>query len=343
MNELRWICAWTLVLAVVAVGIPIFFRNRFGPSDAIFVYAGAVLTAVVALIADTLTRQQNHRLATEHAETSKQVKLEAATRAGALFASSGAAAPDPAAAASGLIALARLGQAELAVALLVDLWSDGSGQVSTETAILVIDKALRSTEEPNAPLVAAELLCRNAHHLDACQSLHWPSLIDSGWNAGLSQKAKLLVLEALIGMTLSTVPNENALRSFAVRLYGASWDTDKHVKGCVGRLFAAIMPRLDELGYETFIQGNIEVRLKDFQHAADRARMNPDTFLARAVTKHVDAIAVWADDCRTWDDFRGSMATTSHQDELTRTVYLEVRTARLGDPGGRVWSGGESR
>ncbi|MDT9700868.1 hypothetical protein [Streptomyces sp. P17] len=61
------------------------------------------------------------------------------------------------------------------MALLVDLWSDDDeDKISDETAILVIDAALRSTSS-SAQLVAAELLCRNAERLDACQSLHWPS------------------------------------------------------------------------------------------------------------------------------------------------------------------------
>jgi hypothetical protein len=86
--------------------------------------------------------------------------------------------------AAGLLALTRLDHADLAVALLVDLWSEREGpedpdRVSTETAILVIDAALRSTSA-NAQLVAAELLCRNAKWLQPGQSLHWPSSLEGG-------------------------------------------------------------------------------------------------------------------------------------------------------------------
>ncbi|MGH3796415.1 MAG: hypothetical protein ACRDSP_16165 [Pseudonocardiaceae bacterium] len=76
-------------------------------------------------------------------------------RAGALFSSADQRAADPAAIASGLLALTRLDHADLAVALLVDLWSDGDEnaankgkKVADETAVLVIDAALKSTAQP---------------------------------------------------------------------------------------------------------------------------------------------------------------------------------------------------
>jgi hypothetical protein len=235
-------------------------------------------------------------------------------RAGALFASSEGSSVDPAAAASGLLALTRLGQAELAVALLVDLWSEGKNQVSNETAILVIDAALRSTDQPNAQLVAAELLCRNARSLDACQSLHWPSLIDGGWDPRLGPKTKLLLFEALLDMTLSTKPNENALRSVAVRLYGISTgDNDLRVKGCVGTLIKAIVPQIQRLGYSDFIQGNSKVTLADLEAAASSATDNPDEFLHRIVAQRAQQLSDWSIRCDCVDVFRGSMATTVRQ------------------------------
>jgi hypothetical protein len=62
MSDKPWIMIWGAILALLAIGLPIVFRDMFGRSDAIFVYAGVLVTAMVALIAHTLTRQSNHRL-----------------------------------------------------------------------------------------------------------------------------------------------------------------------------------------------------------------------------------------------------------------------------------------
>jgi hypothetical protein len=167
----------------------------------------------------------------------------------------------PAAVASGLLALTRLGQPDLAVALLVDLWSEETSQVSTETAVLVIDRALRSAR-PDAQLVAAEVLCRNAIRLNSCQSLHWPSVIDGCWSSTFGPKTKLLLVDALLLMSTSKPATEESLRSLAVRLYGV-WkhDSQAQVKGCVAILLSALVPELSRLGYDEFLQGNQEVRL----------------------------------------------------------------------------------
>lgn len=106
---------------------------------------------------------------------------------------------------------------------------------STETAILVINAALTASS-PNAQLIAAELLCRNAYRLDPCQSLHWPAAIDGRWIPNLPPKARLLAIDALVRMTSTSPANENSLRSLAVRLYGV-WDgdPDPRVKGLSAR------------------------------------------------------------------------------------------------------------
>jgi hypothetical protein len=158
-------------------------------------------------------------------------------RAGSLLASTDGAFANREVAASSLLALTQLGQAELAVALLADLWVSNRtplpNRVSHETAVLVINAALTSRGKPlNAPLIAAEVLCRQAKKLDLCRSLHWPNAIDGRWLPGLGPKTKLLLIEALVEMALNTEPSPNALRSLAVRLYGI-WDgdTDIYVRG----------------------------------------------------------------------------------------------------------------
>jgi hypothetical protein len=251
---------------------------------------GVVGAAGIAALVSLVAERQSHR----------RLRLDAAMRAGGLLEPGPSGHADPAASASGLLALTRLGHAQLAVALLVDVWPDGEGRedrVSSETAILVIDAALRS-DEGNAQLIAAELLCRNAKRLDPCQSLHWPSAVDGRWLPHLSPKAKLLLLDGMVLMTVSSASNENALRSVAVRLYGAyDGDPEPHVKGCVGTLIKAIVPELEKLDYTEFMQGTRTVSLVQLQSAAAAATPNPDRYLAQVVQDRSAKLRDWAARC----------------------------------------------
>jgi hypothetical protein len=221
-----------------------------------------------------------------------------------------------AAVASGLLALTQLDRADLAVALLVDLWDekqDGDAglssparQVSNETAILVLDAALRS-KRGNAQLVAAELLCRNAWRLDICQSLHWPSSIDGTWNRRFGPKTKLLLVDALVQLALGSTKREAALHSLAVRLYGISdGDPDRHVKGCVGKLLAAIVPELSGAG--TIMQGPRELTFDELQTAASKAEDNPDRLLSAVAEDRAKKLTAWAQGCHEPDFGPGALA-----------------------------------
>lgn len=270
------------------------------------VLIGVLVTALVSLtgiaVSVLATRQANRRLRQEHADEVARLKLDAAMRAGELFSATDKATADPAAIASGLLALTRLDHADLAVALLVTLWSgdedEVKGRVAHETAVLVIDAALRSAGKPNAQLVAAELLCRNAHRLNSCQSLHWPSTIDGEWDQDFGPKTKLLLIDALVLMTLAHRNTEDALRSVAVRLYGV-WhgDEDPRVRGCVGRLITAVVPALKRLGYSDFIQGNQRILLAELEVAAASGTNNPDGFLDRLVDDRCAKLRSWALAC----------------------------------------------
>jgi hypothetical protein len=270
---------------------------------AVLAFVGVLVTAAASIIGLTLTRQANRRLSQESREASSRLRLDAAMRAGESFSSPSPKSVAPATIASSLLALTKLDNADLAVALLVDFWSPGvESRVSAETAILVVDSALRSGKR-NAQPVAAELLCRNAKHLDPCQSLHWPSYIDGCWDPTFGPKTKLLLVDALILMTLSKTPvNEAALRSIAVRLYGIyDGDPDENVRGCVATLIDALLPALDSLGYEDFMQGNRKVMFVDLESAAKYAKPNEDDFLARMVRMRSDELRAWAGPCTRTD------------------------------------------
>ena len=205
--------------------------------------------------------QSDKRLAQEREEQKFRLRLDAAIRAADSAGPSG----NEVTSAAGLLALARLDFADLAVALLVDLWSTQvsaqssvnakqlhSPRIATETAIQIIDEAL-VRGRPDAQVMAAELLCRNASGLDICNSLHWPSAINSAWIPDLPVTAKLLITEALIKMALAS-DTKNALRELAIRLYGISnGDLSPRVKGCIGNLLCAILPAVKDLGYTDFM------------------------------------------------------------------------------------------
>jgi hypothetical protein len=307
-----------LVIALLLAPEKVSGTGRLG---AILTFVAALAGSLVSALSLLIGKQSEDRLRTD-----------AAMRAGEIIGSSqGGGVTNPAAVASGLLALSQLGQCELAVALLVELWpphrsclSDGTTKpidsnqpaqagVSNEVAILVIDKALRSSNRP-AQLVAAELLCRHSLYLSATQSLHWPSAIEGCWRSELSPRAKLLLVEALVRMTIGKLPgdligdakppDEAALRAIAVRLYGI-WrdDEDRTVKGCIGKLIDVLVDKLDDLKYRDFVQGNQKVLLSDLQKAARSAAANPDEYLDQISTELAGALRDWVQRCE-----RGSSA-----------------------------------
>ncbi len=295
-----------------------------------------LVPASVALVGHWYTRQSDRRLAQEreeaaerrnqdHREEAARLRLDAAMRAASLF-DGRKDVTSSASSASGLLALTELGQADLAVALLVDLWSDDRDshadhrpdrdgcQVSNETAILVINAALKDEESITTPLVAAELLCRNAGRLNPCQSLHWPAAIDGCWIASLNPRAKLLLIDGLVLMTIGVDATENALRSLIVRLYGI-WNGDPNlrVKGCVGTLIAALIPALEGLDYSEFMQGTETVKLQQLRQAASSASLNPDGYLERMVKNRSERLADWSHGCQECSHDPGALGTAHHQ------------------------------
>ena len=182
-------------------------------------------------------------------------------------------------------------------------------RVSNEVAVLVIDSALRS-RRPNAELVAAELLCRNSRRLDIRQSLHWPSVIDGTWNPSFGNKTKLLSVDALVRMALTSTADQSALQSLAVRLYGISdGDDDEHVKGCLGVLISAILPHLKDAG--TLMQGPREVTFGHLETAAEHAEPNPNRHMARVVEGRAEDLKNWAAKCQGVSYRPGALAATA--------------------------------
>jgi hypothetical protein len=340
-DDNRWLLTRVFVLSVLAVALAAGFllsplgRGLSNQLPAVLTFIGVLVTSAAAVIGSSVQRQAQKKLAEEHRQTEKRLALEAdeqnrrleldaAMRAGQLITPTDAASTgpsSPAALASGLLALTNLNQAELAVSLLVDLWSnqindDGStrandgGRVANEIAILVINRALCS-DSPSAQLVAAELLCRNAKKLTAIQSLHWPAVVDGGWNPDFGARTKLLLVEALISMTAcpGKPADEAALRSVAVRLYGISTDPDERVKACIGKLINAILPQLERCMSKEFAQGSAMVNIEDLREAANHASDNPDGYLSALSDRLAGDIKNWAKNATGLPTSTGCLAT----------------------------------
>jgi hypothetical protein len=322
-DDKKWL-AW----ALVAIAAPLAVLEALGGLDtasdkrfaAILALIGVMITALASIVGAVISRESERRLERQHADEQARLRLDAAMNAGALFNGQGDSPADPAAVASGLLALTQLGRADLAVALLVDLWDgrddgslDGSRApaprtVSDETAILVVDAAL-GPGSSNAQLMAAELLCRNSAHLDICQSLHWPGSVDGGWNPDFGVRTKVLIVDALVRMAYTGAPSLNALQSLAVRLYGISVnDPDVHVKGCLGMLLDAIVPALDRMEIRSLMQGPSEITIADLKMAAARAEANPDRVFYKIVQDRSVKLSAWANACRETDYRPGALA-----------------------------------
>ena len=288
-----------------------------------------LVPASVTVVGYLFKRQADHRLVQEQSKSEKELRLDAAMKAAALFEPTGSDAHDSAKAAAGLLALTNLGFADLAIALLVDLWSpyhSPAGEtlpvtepvttpfhVSKETAVQVIDAALQ-TGEPEAQLMAAELLCRKAPMLCITESLDWPSSVNSAWIESLPDTAKLLIVDALVQMALVSPHTENALRELAIRLYGISTgDQDKRVKGCIGTLICSILPAVEAMGYEDFLMGPGQghIRLEQIQHAASLHSDNPDGYLEKIVMDRCKKLQAWSAQCTELSLSTGALAPAS--------------------------------
>lgn len=302
--DTRWALGWLAsvilgasALLVVLVGPLHIATGGTGHVAAVLAFVGVLVTAAASIISLTVSRQSGRA-------SENRLRLDAAMRAGESFSSSTSGQVSSASVASSLLALTKLDNIDLAVALLVDFWIPGvEDKISDEAAVLVVDAALRSGR-PNAQLVGAELLCRNSAYLDPCQSTHWPSYIDGCWDPRFGPKTRLLLIDALTRMAISKVPvNENALRSVAVRLYGIykGEPETSRARGCVATLIAALTPSLERLGYDDFMQGNVEVMLNDLVEAAQHAHRNPDDFLARMAAGRAMELREWAEPCTKGD------------------------------------------
>jgi hypothetical protein len=268
-----------------------------------------LVPACVTLIGYWIQRQAGKRLELQKAQENARLKLDSVMRAAELLTSSDDAVASRERSVTALLALTQLDYSALAIGLLAEFWpaqpslSLSSAQesagpstgFSAETAILVIKAALMS-KDPTAQLMAAELLARQAGRLDINSSLHWPDL--SGQWVRLSTTTKLLLLDALVFMALSSLPSQNSLRTLAIRLYGV-WEVDQElrVKRCTAAFIGAILPTLQALGYTTFMRGLEQgaVTILQLEQVAAIASPDPDGFFDMIIQNRSMKLRRWSE------------------------------------------------
>jgi hypothetical protein len=306
---------WPLVFvaafttAVVLAGI-VYLLGR-GSSDqivaAVITFFGVMITAAAKNHADTKSEQR--------------LRLDAAMDAGRLLRPTDGTNVSAAAAASGLLALADLGRSKLAVAMLLDLWANDI--VSSEVAILIIDKALACRDDATAQ-IAAEVLCQNAHKLDPTKPAHWPTILDTHWLPKATEKTKILLIESLVEMSTRSQfekPSINALRAFAVRIvFIHKHEPHGHFRKCIAGFAKAIMPAFesgDGLRFN-FYDGSTHISEHTLAAVAKDFKENPDTFFADITQARRDDLCDWAHQCRAAGilTMAGAMASPSCSDPI---------------------------
>lgn len=129
-------------------------NNRF---TAVLALVGVLVTASVAFLGHAINRQGEARQA-----------VDSSIRAMGLLAKPDGSPAEPLTAGAGLLAVANLGQLDLAVSLLSDLWGTGGKgrkeRVSRDAAITLIDQAL-SSRDPTIQIDAAHALHTNSERL----------------------------------------------------------------------------------------------------------------------------------------------------------------------------------
>jgi hypothetical protein len=257
---------------------------------AVLTFFGVVITAAAKHFVDMRSEQR--------------LRLDAAMEAGKLLSSTDGTVASPAAAASGLLALADLGRSKLAVAMLLDLW--GKDAVSSEVAILIIDKALACGDDATAQ-IAAEVLCQNSHKLDPTKPAHWPTVLDTHWMPHATEKTKILLIESLVEMSTNSMlsePSVNALRAFAIRIvFIHDHEHHGHFRKCIAGFAKAIAPALDPSSDPStqrfeFYDGGKQIDLATLERVGRDFKSNPDTFFADITSRRRNDLEAWALKCR---------------------------------------------
>lgn len=139
-------------------------------------------------------------------ETEARLRLETSIRAVQLLATSDGRTAPPTQQAGALFTLVRLGQLDLALPLLREIWP--RGEISSSAAVSVVDEALRSGDEA-LQRNGAWIVAANAPRLrDERACWDFPESVSLRWTTDLHVYAREGLLEALIGALVSAAPTD---------------------------------------------------------------------------------------------------------------------------------------
>lgn len=249
----------SLVILGIAVGLLLHFGLLFQPKDdtgtktlaAALGLIGAVLTAALTLVGTVVKYSiddRNARLAAVESshnfalalDAEKRSRLEAAIRAVDLLSDNNQNST-PSQIGGALLALVSLGELDLALSLLQDLWR--SGLASPSVAHVVLKRALE-TDSEDTLISAATVLLQNADQIQQTSFHIWP-IGNLGWKEKLPSNARLGLVEAAATWLKEELAKEEiGLTSSSAVLYKALADPNPLIKDIAA---AALRPLIELL------------------------------------------------------------------------------------------------
>ena len=256
-----WVAASIAALSILAISVGLMAAlGLFTPPKddtgakslaAAVSLVGAVLSAVVALVGtiikysmdDRNARQaeleatRNYALATQ---AEQRNRIEAAIRAVDLLSENN---EDATRSQMGgaLLALVSLGELDLALSLLAQLWPDGKATASVAEVILIAALKSKSTQ---TQMAAGVVLFQNAANIQQAGYNIWP-LQDLIWRSDLHVNCRLgLVLSAAEWLKSIAKQDPPFLQDPALVLYGALEDPHPGVAGIAAACLLLVVERL---------------------------------------------------------------------------------------------------
>jgi hypothetical protein len=207
---------------------------------------GSVLSTVVTLVGVILKHSIDERNANLALQAEKRNRIETTIRAVDLIGENNEDA-SPNQIGGALLALKSLGEIDLAVALLAQLWP--SRKASANVAESILRKALDEDSDPETQIAAASVLNANALQIVQGESYFWP--IDPlGWRENLPQNCRLgLVLAAAKWVQSEIKKDSTVLHQSCLVLYQALADPDPEVAVVAKACLEPVVEALEKCNY----------------------------------------------------------------------------------------------
>jgi hypothetical protein len=252
-DRFSWSWAGVALLGLVAASLAglalagFLNGNHLAP---VLTFVGTSLTVAVTFVGLVAKDLGDRRIAQEAKRDAKRLEADSAMKAVGMLSTANGKAAHPATAGGALLALASLGQTQLAVSLLFDLWQDE--KISSSVAVLLVEQALKS-DSAQAQTDAAVALSENLPRLvtiddDGEKAYDWPYDFDCNWaTSPPEQEARGVLLAALVYMWTDATTGfelEYRRQQFLASLYAVFLkETDQDLRACASRLILAILRR----------------------------------------------------------------------------------------------------